>query len=100
MAWTARNHGGGTDVGARNVAANDATDPATLGQFFAGRPGPVDHVMVTGPVPYYAPLATSTTRGRSAISTAYADHGVRPVGPELPELGSCRHPPLAFPHVG
>ena len=38
-------------------AAFDATDPAALGQFFAGLPGPVDHVMVTGPGPYYAPLA-------------------------------------------
>ena len=45
------------DVGARDVAAFDATDPAALGQFFAGLPGPVDHVMVTGPGPYYAPLA-------------------------------------------
>ena len=45
------------DVGARAVAAFDATDPAALGQFFAGLPGPVDHVMVTGPGPYYAPLA-------------------------------------------
>ncbi len=39
------------------MAAFDATDPAALGQFFAGLPGPVDHVMVTGPGPYYAPLA-------------------------------------------
>src|SRR5580693_1690326 len=45
------------DVGARSVAAFDATDPAALGQFFAGLPGPIDHVMVTGPGPYYAPLA-------------------------------------------
>ena len=45
------------DVGARAVAAFDATDPAALGQFFAGLPGPIDHVMVTGPGPYYAPLA-------------------------------------------
>ena len=44
------------DVGARDVAAFDATDPAALGQFFAGLPGPVDHVMVTGPGPYYALL--------------------------------------------
>ena len=46
-----------TDVGARAVAAFDATDPAALGRFFAGLPGPIDHVMVTGPGPYYAPLA-------------------------------------------
>jgi NAD(P)-dependent dehydrogenase (short-subunit alcohol dehydrogenase family) len=45
------------DVGAREVAAFDATDTGALGQFFARLPAPVDHVMVTGPGPYYAPLA-------------------------------------------
>jgi NAD(P)-dependent dehydrogenase (short-subunit alcohol dehydrogenase family) len=45
------------DVGAQDVAAFDATDGAALGRFFAGLTGPVDHVMVTGPGPYYAPLA-------------------------------------------
>jgi NAD(P)-dependent dehydrogenase (short-subunit alcohol dehydrogenase family) len=45
------------EVGAQDVAAFDATDGAALGRFFAGLTGPVDHVMVTGPGPYYAPLA-------------------------------------------
>ena len=45
------------DVGAREIAAFDATDDAALGRFFDGLPAPVDHVMVTGPGPYYAPLA-------------------------------------------
>jgi NAD(P)-dependent dehydrogenase (short-subunit alcohol dehydrogenase family) len=45
------------DVGAASTAAFDVTDPAALDGFFAGLPGPVDHVMVTGPGPYYAPLA-------------------------------------------
>jgi NAD(P)-dependent dehydrogenase (short-subunit alcohol dehydrogenase family) len=45
------------DVGAASTAAFDVTDGAALGGFFAGLPGPVDHVMVTGPGPYYAPLA-------------------------------------------
>jgi NAD(P)-dependent dehydrogenase (short-subunit alcohol dehydrogenase family) len=45
------------ELGALSTSAFDATDPAALGQFFAGLPGPVDHVMVTGPGPYYAPLA-------------------------------------------
>src|SRR5215831_16097363 len=45
------------ELGARSTAAFDATDPAALDRFFAGLPGPVDHVMVTGPGPYYAPLA-------------------------------------------
>jgi NAD(P)-dependent dehydrogenase (short-subunit alcohol dehydrogenase family) len=45
------------EVGARDTAAFDATDPAALRGFFAGLRGPVDHVLVTGPGPYYAPLA-------------------------------------------
>jgi len=45
------------DVGARDTAAFDATDGAALQRFFAGLPGPIDHVLVTGPGPYYAPLA-------------------------------------------
>ena len=44
-------------LGALSTAAFDATDPAALDRFFAGLPGPIDHVMVTGPGPYYAPLA-------------------------------------------
>ena len=45
------------EVGARDTAAFDATDQAALSGFFGGLPGPVDHVLVTGPGPYYAPLA-------------------------------------------
>jgi len=45
------------EVGALRTAAFDATDPAALGRFFAGLPGTIDHVLVTGPGPYYAPLA-------------------------------------------
>ncbi len=45
------------EIGARSTAAFDATDPAALGRFFAGLPEQIDHVMVTGPGPYYAPLA-------------------------------------------
>jgi NAD(P)-dependent dehydrogenase (short-subunit alcohol dehydrogenase family) len=45
------------DVGASTIAAFDATDPAALDRFFADLPGPIDHVLVTGPGPYYAPLA-------------------------------------------
>jgi len=45
------------DVGARSTAAIDATDPAALDRFFAGLPDAIDHVMVTGPGPHYAPLA-------------------------------------------
>jgi NAD(P)-dependent dehydrogenase (short-subunit alcohol dehydrogenase family) len=45
------------ELGGPRTAAFDATDWAALDRFFAGLPGPVDHVMVTGPGPYYAPLA-------------------------------------------
>jgi NAD(P)-dependent dehydrogenase (short-subunit alcohol dehydrogenase family) len=45
------------EVGALSSAAFDATDPAALGRFFGGLPEQIDHVMVTGPGPYYAPLA-------------------------------------------
>jgi NAD(P)-dependent dehydrogenase (short-subunit alcohol dehydrogenase family) len=46
-----------TEVGASSVAAFDATDFERLGTFFDGLPTPIDHVLVTGPGPYYAPLA-------------------------------------------
>jgi NAD(P)-dependent dehydrogenase (short-subunit alcohol dehydrogenase family) len=43
-------------VGARSSAAFDATDPDRLARFFAELPGPVDHVLLSGSGPYYAPL--------------------------------------------
>jgi NAD(P)-dependent dehydrogenase (short-subunit alcohol dehydrogenase family) len=46
----------GAEIGAKRTAAFDVTDPSALAGFFAGLQGPVDHVMVTGPGPYYAPL--------------------------------------------
>ena len=46
-----------TEVGASRTAAFDATDSEALKRFFADLPAPVDHVMVTGPGPYYGPLA-------------------------------------------
>src|SRR5262245_37606519 len=47
----------GRDVGALSTAAFDATDFDRLAGFFDELPGPIDHVLVTGPGPYYAPLA-------------------------------------------
>jgi NAD(P)-dependent dehydrogenase (short-subunit alcohol dehydrogenase family) len=47
----------GLELGARSVAAFDATDFERLGRFFAELSAPIDHVLVTGPGPYYAPLA-------------------------------------------
>ena len=46
----------GLELGAR-VTAFDATDFQRLGKFFDELPRPIDHVLVTGPGPYYAPLA-------------------------------------------
>jgi NAD(P)-dependent dehydrogenase (short-subunit alcohol dehydrogenase family) len=46
----------GLELGARTEAF-DATDLVRLGEFFDELPGQIDHVLVTGPGPYYAPLA-------------------------------------------
>ena len=51
-----RLEGVGDELGAA-VAAFDATDFDQLAAFFDGLATPVDHVLVTGPGPYYAPLA-------------------------------------------
>jgi NAD(P)-dependent dehydrogenase (short-subunit alcohol dehydrogenase family) len=45
------------EVGAQHTAAFDAMDPERLDRFFAGLPGPVDHILVTAGRPYYARLA-------------------------------------------
>src|SRR3974390_2866597 len=46
----------GLDLGAQRTAAFDATNFDQLGRFFDDLPAPIDHVLVTGPGPYYAPL--------------------------------------------
>src|SRR5579872_7163754 len=46
-----------TEVDALSTAAFDVTDFRLLERFFDDLPAPVDHVLVTGPGPYYAPLA-------------------------------------------
>jgi NAD(P)-dependent dehydrogenase (short-subunit alcohol dehydrogenase family) len=45
------------ELGVLSTAAFDATDFERLKGFFDELPTPIDHVMVTGPGPYYAPLA-------------------------------------------
>src|SRR6201986_5468783 len=45
------------EVGARSTAAFDATDQAARDRFFRDLPGQIDHVIVTGPGPYYEQLA-------------------------------------------
>ena len=76
------------EVGARGTAAFDATDPAALDRFFGGLPAQIDHVMVTGPGPYYAPLA-ELDRNRTRqdfedhqwLAMALAQHAVGRVRP-------------------
>jgi NAD(P)-dependent dehydrogenase (short-subunit alcohol dehydrogenase family) len=46
----------GRDVGARQVAAFDATDPAAVKRFFDAVPAPIDHILVTAGGPTYGPL--------------------------------------------
>ena len=45
------------ELGALRTAAFDATDFDQLKRFFDELPGQIDHVLVTGPGPYYAPLS-------------------------------------------
>lgn len=46
-----------TELDALSTSAFDATDFKLLTKFFDDLPAPVDHILVTGPGPYYAPLA-------------------------------------------
>lgn len=46
----------GLEVGASSLSAFDATDFQRLAKFFDELPTPIDHILVTGPGPYYAPL--------------------------------------------
>jgi NAD(P)-dependent dehydrogenase (short-subunit alcohol dehydrogenase family) len=46
----------GEELGAR-VSAFDATDSERLERFFEELPAPIDHILLTGPGPYYAHLA-------------------------------------------
>ena len=45
-----------SELGAR-AAAFDVTDLDRLAKFFDDLAGPIDHLLLTGPGPYYAPLA-------------------------------------------
>jgi NAD(P)-dependent dehydrogenase (short-subunit alcohol dehydrogenase family) len=52
-----RLHRVASELAAIHTAAFDATDFERLAQFFGELPSTIDHVLVTGPGPYYAPLA-------------------------------------------
>ena len=71
------------EVGARSTAAFDATDFDRLARFFHELPTPIDHVLVTGPGPYYAPLADLDRErahrdfdGHLWLAVAVAQHAV------------------------
>lgn len=46
-----------SELGTLSSAAFDATDFERLAKFFDELPTPIDHVLITGPGPYYATLA-------------------------------------------
>jgi NAD(P)-dependent dehydrogenase (short-subunit alcohol dehydrogenase family) len=46
-----------SELGAQSSTAFDATDLAQLERFFNSLPAQIDHVLLTGPGPYYATLA-------------------------------------------
>jgi NAD(P)-dependent dehydrogenase (short-subunit alcohol dehydrogenase family) len=57
------------EVDASNTAAFDADDWDALKSFFDGLPTTIDHVMLTGPGPIYAPpLETEPEEARRALS--------------------------------
>jgi NAD(P)-dependent dehydrogenase (short-subunit alcohol dehydrogenase family) len=61
------------DVDARSTAAFDATDAAALKRFFDDQPDPIDHVLVTGPGPDYAPMLEMDS---AQVLHALGDHVV------------------------
>src|SRR5580765_1854779 len=46
-----------SELSARSSSAFDATDFGRLARFFDELSAPIDHVLVTGPGPYYSPLS-------------------------------------------
>ena len=63
-----RLHRVGLELGA-SIAAFDATDFNRLERFFDELRAPIDHVLVTGPGPYYRRFRSSTSKRRAATST-------------------------------
>ena len=53
----ARLRSAAAEVDAQSTAAFDAIDFKLLDRFFDDLPEPVNHILVTGPGPYYAPLS-------------------------------------------
>jgi NAD(P)-dependent dehydrogenase (short-subunit alcohol dehydrogenase family) len=70
------------DVDARSTAAFDATDAAALKRFFDRLPAPIDHDLVTGPGPSYAPLLEMAA---DQLRDVLSDHVV--LGLEVAQCG-------------
>jgi NAD(P)-dependent dehydrogenase (short-subunit alcohol dehydrogenase family) len=65
------------ELEASSTAAFDATDPSALQRFFEDLPGPLDHVMVTGPGPRYG--SALLERDADEVRLALTDHVVLPL---------------------
>jgi NAD(P)-dependent dehydrogenase (short-subunit alcohol dehydrogenase family) len=77
----------GREVGAVSAAAFDATDPDELARFFDGLQTPIDHVLLSGRGPYYAPLVeTDFAEVRKDID----QHLLLPVQLAIHALGKVR----------
>ena len=63
----------GLELGAQRTAAFDATDAASVQQFFQDLPGPIDHVMITAGGPHYGPLLEMDS---AQVREAISDHMV------------------------
>jgi NAD(P)-dependent dehydrogenase (short-subunit alcohol dehydrogenase family) len=59
------------ELGVDRTAAFDAGDTAAMAQFFAGLPGPVDHVLVTAGGPKYGPLLEMTADDLTTTLSAH-----------------------------
>jgi NAD(P)-dependent dehydrogenase (short-subunit alcohol dehydrogenase family) len=61
------------EVAARETAAFDVNDPASVERFFDDLPGPIDHVLVTAGGPHYVPLLQMSA---DDVRQALGDHVV------------------------
>ena len=76
------------EVGAREFAAFDIADFDRLQRFFDDLEGSVDHVLVTGPGPYYSSLADMDfARARQQVGRPAADSAR---GRDAPRPRRCR----------
>ena len=93
------------ELGTLSSAAFDATNFDQLQKFFDELPTPIDHVLVTGPGPYYAPLADlDVEKARRDVDAhlflpmqvaRFAAKKVRPGGTLLFMGGTGGRPPAA-----